>query len=405
MKIIYLHQYFNTPEMSGGTRSYEMAKRLAEKGHEVHIITSWRECDGKSTWFTTKTNGFNVHWLPVAYSNKMSFLQRIKAFSHFALKAGKKAQEIGGDIVFATSTPLTISIPAIATSKKLKIPMVFEVRDLWPELPIAIGALKNPFLKFLAKQLELFSYKHSKHIIALSPGMAKGIVKTGYPNEKVTMIPNSADLDIFKSDISGDNEFKTSYPELMNCQFVLYAGTLGVINGVGYLVDVAHKAKLLDPSIKFVVFGRGAEFEKIIKKAKKLKVLNNNFFIYPSISKYELSSAFNFASLSSSLFIDLKEMESNSANKFFDGLASGTPVLINYGGWHESLLHTNNAGFKLSRDVDASALSIINILKKPIALNKMGRNARNLAEKEFSRDLLALKLEKILCTVEKEAHK
>ncbi len=137
MKILYLHQYFNTPNMSGGTRSYEMAIRMVKKGHQVHMITSLR--DGSTefgTWKKETINGINVYWLSVPYDNKMSTMRRIYSFIIFAFKAGSKAISIGGDVIFATSTPLTIAIPAIQAKKKLKIPMVFEVRDLWPELPI-----------------------------------------------------------------------------------------------------------------------------------------------------------------------------------------------------------------------------------------------------------------------------
>jgi hypothetical protein len=108
MKILYLHQYFNTPAMSGGTRSYEMARRLVAAGHEVDMITSWREPIAKKGWFEQRVDGIRVHWLPVQYANHMNYYQRIAAFFSFALRAGNRATELGGDIVFATSTPLTI---------------------------------------------------------------------------------------------------------------------------------------------------------------------------------------------------------------------------------------------------------------------------------------------------------
>jgi thioesterase domain-containing protein len=110
MKITYLHQYFNTPSMSGGTRSYEMAKRLVAKGHEVNMITSWREDDGRKGWFETEEAGIRVHWLPVPYSNKMGFRERINAFIRFAFGAARKAASLPADLVFATSTPLTIAL-------------------------------------------------------------------------------------------------------------------------------------------------------------------------------------------------------------------------------------------------------------------------------------------------------
>src|SRR5699024_5606020 len=111
MKIIYLHQYFNTPDMAGGTRSYEMARRLVAWGHEVHMVTSWREPTDKHGWFTSVEAGIQVHWLPLPYGNYMGYRERIQAFLLFAWKAARKAASIPADVIFATSTPLTIAIP------------------------------------------------------------------------------------------------------------------------------------------------------------------------------------------------------------------------------------------------------------------------------------------------------
>lgn len=172
MKVIYLHQYFKTPDMSGGTRSYEMAKRMVKAGHEVHMVTSWTEKTNHTDWFSEEIEGIHVHWYPNQYSNSMSFKERTKVFMRFAYAATTKAASFkDANIIFATSTPLTIAIPAVSASKLLKIPMVFEVRDLWPEIPIAIGALNNPLLKFLAKRLEKLAYTNSSAVVALSPGV------------------------------------------------------------------------------------------------------------------------------------------------------------------------------------------------------------------------------------------
>jgi hypothetical protein len=129
--------------MSGGTRSYEMARRMVAAGHEVQMVTSYREPDAnRNGWFKTEEAGIQVHWYPVPYSNHMSFFQRIRAFLSFALAARKKAAKLDGDIIFATSTPLTIALPAVPASRKKKIPMVFEVRDLWLKIPVAVEYLK-----------------------------------------------------------------------------------------------------------------------------------------------------------------------------------------------------------------------------------------------------------------------
>lgn len=94
MRIIYLHQYFNTPKMAGGTRSYEMAKRLVAAGHEVHVVTSWVKDTHHPTWFEEDIDGIKVHWFPNPYNNKMSFKQRIQAFFRFAYAAKKRLAKL-----------------------------------------------------------------------------------------------------------------------------------------------------------------------------------------------------------------------------------------------------------------------------------------------------------------------
>src|SRR5690606_21942813 len=251
MKILYFHQYFNTPEMSGGTRSYEMARRLVAAGHEVHMITSWVKETDQSDWYVTNEAGIHVHWFPNYYNNKMSYLDRIKAFFKFAFHAAKKGKSFKNvDVVFATSTPLTIALPAVLTANKLNVPMVFEVRDLWPELPIAMGALRNKFTQKLAYILESWAYKNSESIIALSPGMRDGIVKTGYPYNKVAVIPNSSDNELFEVSHSSVEDFRSKFNWLGDRKLVVYTGTFGIINGVSYLVDLAEKVYNLDSEVR-----------------------------------------------------------------------------------------------------------------------------------------------------------
>ena len=158
MKIVYLHQCVVTPDMPGGTRSYEMGRRLVEAGHEVHMITSDQSgrIGASEGWRFTEEAGIHVHWTTVPYGNEMPYGERIKAFFLFAWRSAREAARVGGDLVFATSTPLTIALPAVYAAKRCGIPMVFEVRDLWPAVPIALGALKNPLSRRLARRLEHF---------------------------------------------------------------------------------------------------------------------------------------------------------------------------------------------------------------------------------------------------------
>jgi glycosyltransferase involved in cell wall biosynthesis len=399
LKIVYLHQYFNTRESAGGTRSYEMARRLVAAGHEVHMITSKRESGSGEAggWFVTDEDGIQVHRLPVPYSNRMSNAQRIKAFLRFAWGAGPRAAAVGGDVVFATSTPLTIALPAVYAAKKNKIPLVFEVRDLWPELPIAIGALKNPAAIAAARRLERFAYHHSARVVVLSPGMKAGVVAAGYPEARVTVIPNGCDLDLFGAGPEAGRELRREYAWLGERPLVIYAGTVGEINGVDWLARLAAAVLPLDPDIRFLVVGDGKDKANVKAEAEKLGVMDRNFFMMPAVPKSRMPGWLSAADLAISVFVDLEAMWANSANKFFDALSAGRPAAINYGGWQADILRESGAGLALDvNDIDGSAKVLAKALGDRPWLAKAGVAARKTAEERFSRDKLAGRLESVL---------
>lgn len=386
--------------MAGGTRSYEMARRLVEAGHEVNMVTTWREPTNKKNWFITNEAGIQVHWLPVPYSNHMSYSDRIHAFIKFAWSSAWKAASLPGDIVFATSTPLTIALPAIYAKYHQNIPMVFEVRDLWPELPIAVGALRNPLLCATARALEKLAYRKSAHVVALSPGMKDGIVRTGYPQNKVSVIPNSCDLDLFSVPKQYGTDFRLKYEWLGDRPLVVYTGTFGLINGVSYLVHLAEAVRNLAPEVCFLSIGDGYEYSIVADLAKKRGILNDNFYIMQAIPKKEVPSLLSAATMTSSLFIDLPEMWANSANKFFDGLAAGCPIAINYGGWQAELIKETGAGIVLPpKDITRAAQLLVSAIRNKEWLDYASAAALKLARTRFDRNQLARQLESVLLSV------
>lgn len=396
MRIIYIHQHFATPQMAGGTRSYEFAKRLVARGHHVTMIAGGMNRVDKSELKKTIEDGIEVHWIPISYSNKMNYRKRINAFMKFAWLAYRCASKVNCDLVFATSTPLTVAIPGIYAARRHQVPFIFEVRDLWPEMPIAVNALKNRWAIALARHLERFAYKNAKHIIALSPGMRDGIASTGYPISRISVIPNFCNPKIFNNNTRLHNS-SIIPAEFADKQIALYAGTIGVLNNLSYLVDVAYESKSLDANLIYVVVGDGADRENVIKKAKKLEVLGVNFFVLPQASKEQIPAFFQRADITFSLFADIEEMWANSANKFFDGLASGTPVAINYKGWQAEILLKYDAGIVMPpSDSKKSAQMISELVKDKSRRARMAQNAIALATGEYSDECAYLNFERVL---------
>ena len=402
MKIIYLHQYFNTPNMSGSTRSYEMGRRLVTEGHEVHIVTS--HCEGSAPiakgWYKTTEAGMSVHWLVNPYSNRMSYRRRILAFIRYAILSSLKAARLGGDVVFASSTPLTVAIPALFASRINAIPMVFEIRDLWPEGPIRVGALKDPFSITAAKWLERVAYKGSKHVVALSPRMKRGVIKTGYPEKQVTIIPNSSDIDMFRIPAELGQSFLKRHPFLESGPVVCYIGTLGLINGVDYLVEIAKEMLNVNPSVKFLIVGDGREKAHIQKRALELEVLGKNLWMFPRVPKREVPILLSASAVASSLIIELPHNQAESANKTFDAFAAGKPLMINHGGLIADLLSESGAGLVIPPRQPAIAAKLLNaFLNDKAKMEKASKASAELADTRFNRDLHARQLSQILESV------
>ncbi len=389
--------------MAGGTRSFEMARRLVAAGHEVNLVTSRREHGAAAIgWEETKEAGIKVHWYPVPYSNHMSFVERVVAFLRFAYAAARKAASFDADVVFATSTPLTIILPGLFAAWRRRVPLVFEVRDMWPAVPIAMGYLNNPVLRMGAKWLELIAYRRSRHIVALAPGMRDDIVATGIAPEKVTVIPNGCDIDIFGAELSSEaSAVRESHQWLQQRKLVLFAGTLGRANGVGFMVQVAAAMRNIDSEVRFVVIGDGAESGQIADSARKIGVLDSSFFMLPAMPKTQLASWIAACDFTIGLFSGPRVLWKDAVqNKFFDSLAAGKPVACNFYGFQSELAVDCGVGLILQPDNPTLAAQQLNEkLNDQEWCATAGSRASELARNEFSRDHLAAQLESVLRSV------
>lgn len=409
MRILYLYQYFVPRSGHGMTRSYEFARRLIEAGHDVHVVTTPGYLPEQYKHFKKTTtldiDGVPTIIVPVPYSNYMSFSRRIVAFIQFAMLASWVCMRHKADLIYASSGPLTIAIPAIIGRMWQRIPMVFEVRDLWPELPIAIGAITNPVFKWGARTLEWVAYHSAAHVVALSPGMKAGVMRRGIPDERVSVIPNSCDVDIFDVPPETGQPVRDELGLRDGQPLVVYTGTFGLMNNVGFLVDVAQTMQTLNPDVHFLLIGAGAEFESVTQKARDTGVLGKNLTIWEPRPKTEMPKILSAATITTSLFLPVKEMWNNSANKFFDSLAAGRPIAINYQGWQADILREHGNGVVMS-DTDAvqAAHTLNDFLADSTALQRGGQAAKQLAYERFHRDQMAQRLDAVLRQAAGETH-
>ncbi|HVD98963.1 MAG TPA: glycosyltransferase family 4 protein [Cytophagaceae bacterium] len=385
MKIIYLHQYFLTPEQGGAIRSYHLAKALVEAGHDVEMITS----HNNSHYHYENIEGIKVHYLPVYYENNLSSFGRIISFLKFIYRAYEKATEIDDvDYCYTTSTPLTIGLVAIWLRRLHRINYDFEVRDLWPEAPIQMGVIKNYFVKKYLFFLEKRIYSKAERIIALSPGIEEGIRKK-VPGKEIHLIPNFSDCDFFHPE---EKDPKLEEHFAVKGKFVIsYFGALGKANHLDYLIDAAIElSRKDDERVHFLIAGKGAELSFIKEKVRKNGLKNIHFVGF--INKDSLHNMLNITDAVYISFAKKPILETTSPNKFFDGLAAGKLCISNTKGWMKDLIEQNHCGFYYDPEQPADfAEKILPYTKDHSLLKKAQTNARQLAEREFSKELMVEK--------------
>lgn len=395
MKVLYVVQHFNIPTGSAGIRPYKMAKALLDSGHKVTLVCGSYEgaktgltgdfINGKRTGFY---EGIQIIEFDIKYSNKMSFLKRTGVFFLYVWKTVGLALTFNYDILFASSTPLTVGIPGIFARWIRKKQFIFEVRDLWPELPKAMGVIKNPVILWMMGVLEFLCYKSANKLIGLSEGIVKGINERGVSLNKIANIPNGCDLDIFSINHSTINIHGTQEGDFL----CLYSGTHGIANGLDILIDTAEILNEKgNQTIKFILVGDGKCKPNLVNKTKEKK-LNNIIYLNP-LNKQDLSRLMNTCDVGMQLLANIPAFYyGTSPNKFFDYISAGLPVLNNYPGWIADIITKYNCGIEVPPDNPLQfANSLIKLEKEKYKLEEMSVNSIKLANEQFNRILLANK--------------
>lgn len=384
MRITILYQYFGTPKGYWSTRIYEFARRWVNAGHEVTVITSpYDKSDIKSDGYISykEIEGIKLVIINSGDSNRFSTFKRIYKAVSYAVVSSYFVTRLKSDVVLASSGPITVGIPGLIAKWLLNINLVFEVRDLWPLGAIEMGIVRNEFVKKLAFRFEELIYKNSVNIVTASQGQANNIIER-FPNlrNKVNVIYNSSDIELFSTKMS----------EIDKNNYFLYAGSLGFIHNVKYLLDSAKFLKDISPNVNILIIGDGKERFELEEIKQQYKLSNVEFL--GQLPKEETVKYIQNSIATIFTTLDNFVQDTSSPNKIFDSFAAGKPIIQTTRGWISELINKYNCGLNCDPQSPLTmALNMVFYFENPDILIEHSNNAKYLAENVFNRDLLSEK--------------
>ncbi|GIV37159.1 MAG: glycosyltransferase WbuB [Cyclobacteriaceae bacterium] len=381
MKILLLHQFFNTPHGGGALRSYFLATALCRSGFAVHVITT----HNKPHYHREETEGVDVHYLPVPYQNHYGFFRRVYSFLLFVLSIIRHASRFRqAGLCYAISAPLTTGLAAMVLKWRYGMPYVFEVGDLWPEAPIQLGMVRNTLLKKMLYALEAAIYRQARSIVALSVPIAENI-RQRFPAYTVEVLPNMADIGYFG--VAAEPETKAKF-NATGKLVVSYFGTMGRANGLQFVLNCAQACGKEKLPVLFLLCGDGAERSSLERTTHEMQL--NNVVFMPFQNREGIRRLMGITDVALVCFRPLPVLETGSPNKYFDALAAGKAVVVNFGGWIRAEIEQSGCGFYAANATDfarkiAAYLQNENLLKQAqhAALQTAQRYARTVLSARF----------------------
>lgn len=398
MKILVVYQYFLDKDESGLSRFNKMVEHWECSGHEVTVIagnvnyTTGNKKEEYRRKFYTKqrySEKTTVYRTYVSPSYNKSILGRLWGYFSFTASASivglfkvKKH-----DVVIVSSPPLFVGITGVLLKFFKRMPLVFEVRDIWPESAIDLGILKSNLLIKLSYLGEKIFYKYADKINVLTPAFEKYLVeKKCVKKDKIMYIPNGADLDVFYPQRMTPHLQQLKQP--FEGKFIVsYFGSHSTANKLEQLLEVA-KACLTDQDIHFLLIGDGKEKVHLIKKADEEGLTNVTFINQQSreiINDYCAISDVGVAILPK---IDI--FKTVYPSKIFDYLAAGKPVILGVDGIARQLVEENNCGIYANpENPKAFREAILRLKQDKLLQQSLGENGRLLMESMYKRENLA----------------
>ena len=408
MRILYLSQYFPPEVGATQTRAYEMARGLVQAGHQVTMVAEVPNHPSgiippayRGKWFErSDLDGIDVLRVWVKASPVKSFRSRMAFYLTFMSNCaviGALQSRGPFDVVYATSPPLFVGGAGLALHWLKRTPFVFEVRDLWPESAVVLGELRSPRAIALATRLEELCYNRASRVVVVTEGIRQRLLARGQAAEKLVLIPNGANTELFQPQPALGAEFRQQHGLRSDDFVVMYAGIHGIAQGLDTVLRAAQRLRVQD-NIRFVMVGEGPVKPELQQLRSDLGL--DNVLMLPEQPRTSMPAVLSAADVALVPLRKVELFEHAVPSKLFDAWACGCPVLLSIDGEARRVLEAANGGlFAPPEDPPALAQAISQLAKMPDRGRGLGANGRRFTVERYSRQAQARQLEQILLSL------
>lgn len=281
MKILLLTQWFQPEPMYKGL---PLAKELSRRGHKVEVLTGFPNYPGGKVypgyrirpWMRETIEGIPVVRVALYPSHDKCKIRRILNYATFALSASIAGCTLmkRPDIIYAYHPPATVGLPALVMKTYHRVPVVYDIQDLWPDTLAATGMLNCAPLLSMLDRLCRVLYRQMDRVVVLSPGFRSVLMKRGIPGEQIEVIYNWCDEEHMSASQQPNGNVVTRNTGEFS---VVFAGTMGVAQGLDAVLDAARICRTAVPNVRFQFIGGGVDRERLERKAGEMALDNVTF--------------------------------------------------------------------------------------------------------------------------------
>jgi glycosyltransferase involved in cell wall biosynthesis len=356
MRILFLSHYFPPEVNAPASRTFEHCREWVRAGHDVTVVTCapnhphGRVYDGYRNRLIARetVEGIDVIRVWTYVTANEGFLKRTLGYVSFMVSAILLLPFFGkADVVVATSPQFFNGLAGFFVSRLKRIPWVLEIRDLWPDSIFAVGAIRNRHVIALLSALERFAYRTASHIVVVTEAFKTHITKLGIPADRITVIKNGVDLELFRQPMDSDivqirNRISALTGVSLQGKFVAaYVGTHGMAHRLETLMEAARLC-VDDERIVFLMVGDGAERKKLLELRDRMQL--RNVLMLEQMPKSAMPALWGITDASLVLLKRSDLFKTVIPSKIFESMAMEKPIVMGVEGEAGALVNAAGAG-------------------------------------------------------------